>query len=463
MTSKLLSNNIMKKKFVNKKEAKQLISKLSNEFAVVKNPGYIHPDYELYPLAKKLTKANKLVAAVMDMDGTTTTTEVLCIHSLEYMIRKFSGRMDKTSWKGLTEKDYPHIIGNSTTKHVEYLIYSYSKSFRKNEVIKSFLFAAFWTIFFGKDNQRKEEVKINLKSFGCRDFTTDSFLNKFKKVSALLDEDKEQISDYLFSQFKNHFTSLNFNDYVRFGIDVYYQRYHEILERIRLGESKFVAEELFGEPQKHLIEAMPGMTVFLPLIKGMITEHQDIFFDYLIKSYEHKTGKSLITKKIEIARSKFYSLCRYFQKSPAKTAIVTSSIFYEADIVLREVFKVISYDLNHLLPDDEFKKNLLLKFSDYNFYYDAIISASDSSEIRLKPHRDLYSIALYKLNVPQNDFDKVIGFEDSESGTIAIRAAGIGLCVAVPFTQTSGHNFKAASYICKGGIPEVILKHNLFL
>lgn len=456
-------DNMMKKKFVNKKEAKQLISKLGDEFAVVKNPGYIHPEYELYPLAKKIRKTNKLVAAVMDMDGTTTTTEVLCIHSLEFMIRKFSGRMDKTIWQGLTEKDYPHIIGNSTTKHVEYLISTYSKSFKKNEIIKSFLFAAVWTIFFGKDQQRKDEVLLNLKSFGCQDLIDDPFIRKFKNINVLVDEDKEQISEYLFNKYKNHFNTFGFSDYVRLGIDVYYQRYHEILERIRLGESHFIAEELFNDANKHLIEAMPGIAVFLPMIKGMITEHQELFFDYLIKSYEHKTGKTLSNKKIESARKYFYSLCNHFQKLPMKTAIVTSSIFYEADIVLREVFKVICSELNNLLPDSDFKRNLIEKFSDYNLYYDAVVTASDSSEIRLKPHRDLYSIALYKLNIPKNDFDKVIGFEDSESGTIAIRAAGIGLCVAVPFTQTSGHNFKAASYICKGGIPEVILKHNLFL
>lgn len=454
----------MKKKFINKKEAKSIIAKLGNEFVVVKNPVYIHPEYELYPLAKKIKSTDKLVAAVMDMDGTTTTTELLCIHSLEFMIRKFSGRVDTQTWKGLNPKeDYPHIIGNSTTKHVEYLITKYSKSFKKNEVIKSFLFAAAWTLIFGKDNQRKSEVVLNLKSFNCQSMIDDEYLKKFNKLSALLDEEKEQQSEYLFNKYKNNFSSFGFSDYVRLGIDVYYQRYHEILERIRLGESKFIAEELFGDAHKHLIEAMPGIPVMLPMIKGLITEHHDLFFDYLLKAYEHKTSKAFSPYYSEKARKNFIKLCQNFQVAPLKTAIVTSSIFYEADIVLREVFKVISSELNNLLPDSSFKKNLLQKFSDYNFYYDTIVTANDSSEIRLKPHRDLYSIALFKLNISKEDFNKVIGFEDSESGTIAIRAAGIGLSVAVPFAETSGHNLKAATYVCKGGLPEVILKHNLFI
>jgi beta-phosphoglucomutase-like phosphatase (HAD superfamily) len=454
----------MKKKFINKIEAKTLITKLGDEFAVVKNPVYIHPEFELYPLAKKIKTADKLVAAVMDMDGTTTTTELLCIHSLEFIVRKFSGRVDTQTWKGLNPKeDYPHIIGNSTTKHVEYLIAKYSKSFKKNEVIKSFLFAAAWTLIFGKDNQRKSEVVMNLKSFNCQDLITDEYFKKIINLTTLLDEDKEQLSDYLFNKYKNYFSSLGFNDYVRLGIDVYYQRYHEILERIRLGESKFIAEELFGDPHKHLIEAMSGIPVMLPMIKGLITEHHDLFFDYILKAFEHKSGKAFSLTNMEKARKNFTELCQKFQVSPIKTAIVTSSIFYEADIVLREVFKVISNELNNLLPDSDFKRNLLKKFSDYNFYYDAIVTANDSSEIRLKPHRDLYSIALFKLNVAKEDFNKVIGFEDSESGTIAIRAAGIGLSIAVPFAETSGHNLKAAAYVCKGGLPEAILKYNMFI
>ena len=53
--------------------------------------------------------------------------------------------------------------------------------------------------------------------------------------------------------------------------------------------------------------------------------------------------------------------------------------------------------------------------------------------------------------------------EDSESGTIAIRAAGIGVCVAVPFADTTGHDLTAATYILHGQLPETILAYNCFL
>lgn len=455
----------MKKKFANKIEAKQFISKLGDEFAVVTNPGYIHPEYELYPLAQKIKKpVSNLTASVMDMDGTTTTTEALCIHSLEYMVRKLSGRLTKQQWKGLDPvKDYPHIIGNSTTKHVEYLIEKYQKTFKNDQITKSFLYSACWTIIYGKDAKRKEEVLQNLNDFNCSELIKDDRLIRLNPSSLPDDEDEEQLGEYLFSKFGSQFKTPDFNSLVRVGIDVYYQRYHEILERIKLGEGKFIAENLFGDPDKHLIEAMPGIEIFLPMIKGLITSNEDVFFDQLLIDYEIKSGKRFPEKNIDKARNSFKKLCHHFINNPLKVAVVTSSIFYEADIVLREVFKIILSKLDKMLPNGDEKNKILNKFKDYKNYYDAVITASDSNEIRLKPHRDLYSIALYKLNVPREKFHQVVGFEDSESGTIAIRAAGIGLSIAVPFAETSGHNLKAATYVCKGGLPEVILKHNLFL
>ena len=86
-----------------------------------------------------------------------------------------------------------------------------------------------------------------------------------------------------------------------------------------------------------------------------------------------------------------------------------------------------------------------------------------SNKILLKPYRYFIIIALQNLHISKNDFINVIGLEDSESGTFAIRAAGIGCCVAVPFAQTSYHNFEAASLVSKGGLTELILTHNLFL
>lgn len=83
---------------------KFLFVTLGEDFALIENPGYVFPGFEIVPLAKKSKSVENIIAAVMDMDGTTTTTEVLCIHSLEYMIRQITGRMTKDSWSGLILK-----------------------------------------------------------------------------------------------------------------------------------------------------------------------------------------------------------------------------------------------------------------------------------------------------------------------------------------------------------------------
>ena len=130
---------------------------------------------------------------------------------------------------------------------------------------------------------------------------------------------------------------------------------------------------------------------------------------------------------------------------------------------MAEMVKVARNEIPKYNLSSETENFLHNKFSNYKNLFDAFVTASDSSEIRLKPHRDLYSIALHQLGISKNIFDQVIGFEDSESGTIAIRAAGIGMCIAVPFAETSGHNLDAATFICEGGLPEALLNYNLFL
>jgi hypothetical protein len=114
--------------------------------------------------------------------------------------------MTKQQWKGLDPvKDYPHIIGNSTTKHVEYLIDKYQKTFKNDQIIKSFLYAAGWTIIYGKDAKRKEEVILNLNDFNCADLIRDERLIKLNPSSLPDDEDEVQISEYLFSQYRAQF------------------------------------------------------------------------------------------------------------------------------------------------------------------------------------------------------------------------------------------------------------------
>ncbi|NPV12343.1 MAG: HAD family phosphatase [Ignavibacteria bacterium] len=431
-------------KIINSQEASENLLSLSDEFVIIKNPDFIFPGYEVVPLAKKIFNPENFIAAVMDMDGTTTTTEELCVESLEFMIRKMSGLLTRDQWIGLNEKDYPNVIGNSTTKHVEYLINTYRSLIKFEETINSFVSSIIWTLRKGRSEQRKNEVKDLLKSFDIE--------NAFENF--LINLNEEKISNENFKNLANNILNrINLNDtstLTKIGIEIYYQHYHQYLLNLSSGQRS----------SKKLIEPLPGVAITLSLIKGLLGEEAEKLSDKLIEEYKRKNPQTNLQIDFNEAKNKLKKLGTYFESNPVKTAVVTSSIFYEADIVLTEVFDQIKQEIKDWNISSERKEKIINKFSSYQNFYDAVVTATDAYEFRLKPHRDLYSIALHKLGISKKDFSKVIGFEDSQCGTIAIRAAGIGCCIAVPFPQTSGHDLQAASYILWNGLPEFVIKLN---
>ncbi len=454
-----------KNSIITQHDASRLIAGLGEEFALIPNPDYIHPRYEVVPLAPKLAaSAGPLVAVVMDMDGTTTTTEELCIHSLEFMVRKISGRMTPAAWVGLDHTlDYPNIIGNSTTKHVEYLITKYRALINPVQLRRSYFYSALWTIVLGQDEQRRAEVKNSLANLGCSDMLSDPQLHQLERTKVFTPDTSDEIVDRFLVKYGEGFRTETVTAIVRAGIDIYYQIYHDILIDMMNGKSDELALKFLGSADRHLIEPMPGIGVALALMKGWLGADAAGVFETLVAELVNKTGVTYDGTTLDAARENFVSLGRYFALHPLKISVVTSSIRYEADIIMGEVCHVIQQQIGTWTIPEETRTMLRRKFSSYRNVYDGFVTANDSSEIRLKPHRDLYSVALHALGIPKEQFCRVAGFEDSESGTFAIRAAGIGLCVAVPFEQSKGHNLTAASHILPGGVPEAIILHNLFM
>ncbi len=454
-----------KNSIITRDDAARLIGDLGGEFALIPNPDYIHPRYEIVPLAPKLTAATEpLVAVVMDMDGTTTTTEELCIHSLESMVRKISGRMTAAEWKGLDHAlDYPNIIGNSTTKHVEYLVTKYASLIDAAHVRRAYFYSALWTIVLGQDEQRIGEVKNNLANLGCGPMLHDAQLLALTRSKLFVPETSGDIVDVFLERYGSGFRAAGVTAMVRVGIDIYYQIYHDMLMEIRSGKGDELARQFLGSTERRLIEPMPGIGIALSLMKGWLGADVTGVFDTLASELEQKTGAAYSASVLEAARKNVAALGVHFEQHPLKISVVTSSIQYEANIVMSEVCHVIQQQIDLWNIPDAKKQFIRQKFSSYRNIYDGFVTANDSSEIRLKPHRDLYSIALHVLGVPKEHFHRVAGFEDSESGTFAIRAAGIGLCVAVPFEKSKGHNLDAASFILPGGVPEALIVHNLFM
>jgi beta-phosphoglucomutase-like phosphatase (HAD superfamily) len=456
-------------KFVTPQEAGNILQELltelnCDEVAVVKNPAYINSPLELYPLAANHREPlQQLVGVVKDMDGTTTTTEPLCIHSLEWMVRKITNRMDTSVWTGLDHTiDYPHIIGNSTTKHIEYLIKTYESDIQPEAFRKAYLDAVIWTLTCGRDEGRRREVNANIPALGLAGLLEDNELHSVVASGIYTPQSAPQLVDKLLAKYGDTFQLTRFIDKVRAAVDIYYVRYHSILMDIAAGRGRERARELLSDPNKRLVEPMPAVAIFIALIKGWLGEDVALFYDQLAA---HILAKSHLWKESELVQFKprLALLGRYFQNHPVKVAIVTSSIAYEANIVLTEVFNVLREQIAEWPIADTKKEELIKKFHIYQEVYDGFITATDSSEIRLKPHRDLYSIALHQMGIPKSKYEQVVGFEDSESGTIAIRAAGIGVCVAVPFAETAGHDLSAATYILHGQLPETILAYNCFL
>ena len=437
----------------------------TSEFTIVENPSYIYRPYDIYPMPPKiLTPRKRLVAIVKDMDGTTTTTEELCVHSLEFMVGKICGKELDNGWKGIERKaDLLYIVGNSTTKHVEYLVRKYESGIDIEAFRRAYFQAVLWNLIEGRDPGRREEVLANLQTLGVGGMLKEDSVRSFLDRTSFDKKEGESLIRALLRLYPRMPRLETFGDRVRAAIDIYYMRYHEILALMAKGKGDSLSAEILGNPSAHLIEPMPGVAIFIAAIKGWLGEHLGRFGEELRELLRLRPKCGATPDEIGEGMGLLSGLGCWLEENPLRVAIVTSSIEYEARIVLKEVFKVLHRQVTDWNIPTEKKEFILSRFSDFSKTYDGFITASDSSEIRLKPHPDLYSIALHRMGVVREDMDAVIGFEDSESGVRAIRAAGIGLCVAVPFPFTQGHDLAAAAFVLHGGLPEALLKYSLFL
>lgn len=427
------------------------------EVAVVANPSYVACPVELYPLAPRNPGPFDAVAGiVMDMDGTTTTTEPLCLHSLEWMVRAITGRPEPAAWAGLDpRRDYPHIIGNSTTRHVEYLVRTYGADVRMEAFREAFVAAVAATLTSGHDEGRRREVLADAAALGLREMLADDRLRRLTadRVGPSADDLRALVTRY------GRAVSLStFADQVRAAVDIYYVRYHAILDSIREGSTDAPVTTSGSPAGRCLVAPMPAVGIFLALVKGWLAETPDAMYELLADQVHKLTGANP-----RHPPSVWQAMARWFARHPAPVSLVTSSIQYEADIVLGEVFRQLRNEAGRWPLPAATRERIAAGFASHRAYYDAYVTASDSSEIRLKPHRDLYSIALYRMGVCRGDYHRVIGLEDSESGVVAIRAAGVGCSVALPFLESSDHDFRAATHVVHGQLPAVLLNHACYV
>lgn len=437
----------------------------ADQVVQVRNLDYVTAPFELYPLAAQTRPPLRRIAAfTVDMDGTSTTTEPLALHSLEYMVRRFTDRHSKQEWEGLDPHlDLPHVIGNSNFRHTEFLLQRYRDRLNLGAFASAFIEAVCWTLSAMSDPQRRRTVSHNARACGLGDLLDD---RDFRAVIGGGTVDSEtvaaQVTPFV-ARFAPAFRPEHFGTEVSAALDIYYMRYHALLRAIEQGRAEQLSRDLLGEPGRHLIEPMPGYDVFLPLIKGWLNNEADALYEPLRAYLLERPELGYDAAELDNWRPRLATLARHFHQYPAKVALVTASISYEAETSMKEVLSIMARKVRAWPVSANCRESLVRHLDGFNDVFDAFVCASDACEHRLKPHPDLYSLALHEMSVPKDQYAHCVGLEDSEPGIIALRAAGVGCAVALPNRDTVGQDFTAATETVPGGLPELVLARNLLL
>lgn len=435
------------------------------EFAQVRNLDYVFSPYELYPLAPRVRPPLERIAAfAIDMDGTSTTTEPLALHSLEYMVRRLTGRVAKSQWSGLDQRlDYPHVIGNSNFRHTEFLLQRYREHIDHAAFTQAFFEAICWTLACMTDAQRRRDVTQNARNCGLADMLADGEFRRLIDSAAVDVDNVGPLVEPLVRKFGPAFRPGHESERVGAALDIYYLRYHSIVRQLERGAGDRLAAELLGESGRRLLEPMPGYDVFVAIIKGWLGPEADALYEPLRHYLLEQAELGHTAAELDGYRPRLVKLAEHFRKRPAKLALVTASIAYETHACMKEVMHVVAQQVQQWPVPAEQRDRLAERLADYRAVFDAFVCASDACEPRLKPHRDLYSLALFQMSVPKREYPCCVGLEDTEPGIIALRAAGVGCAIAMPNRDTQRQNYAAAAEIVRGGLPELILVRNLLL
>jgi beta-phosphoglucomutase-like phosphatase (HAD superfamily) len=435
------------------------------EFAQVRNLEYVFSPGELYPLAPHVRPPlERIVAFALDMDGTSTTTEPLALHALEYMVRRITGRVERSQWSGLDERrDYPYVIGNSNFRHTEFLVQRYRDCVDRTACAHAFIEAVTWTLACMTDAGRRRDVAENARRCGLADLLAEREFGRLVAQGGVDADNVARLAAPLAARYGPAFQPPHDSQLVAAALDIYYMRYHSILRRLEHGEGDRVACELLGKHGRHLVEPMPGYDVFVPLVKGWLDAEVDGLYEPLRAHLLRHPELGHTAAELDPCRPRLTKLAEHFRRQPAKLALVTASIAYETHACMAEVLRVLVRSVGHWPISAAGRQRVAERLADRTAVFDGLACASDVWEARLKPHRDLYSLALYQMSVPRPDYPYCVGLEDTEPGIVALRAAGIGCAVALPNRDTQRQNYAAATEVVLGGLPELILVRNLLL
>lgn len=394
----------------NRERAAAILEQDGGEFVVIENPKSVFPPFETYPLPpKRYALDDGLRAVFVDLDGTITSTETLYLNVLEAVARSITGRRRDDGWAGLDEaRDYPHLVGNSVTKHVEYLLDRFAPEFNLES--------------FGKD------AAAACAANEANPFDDARLRDTRATASALALEDGfERLRDPLLQ--------------ILAGVEIYYQQLYS---------------KMRSDDPGRWIRLAPGVGLFHAVLHGCLNDVETL-------NLEAALGGTLPEADSAERLRTVRTLSRYFARAKPTLAVVTSCSGPEADFILRSAFTAMAEEVDAWDLEPELAENVRAVLADHRTYYDGVYTASLVPEFRVKPHRDIYSAALNALGIPPAQFHRVVVLEDTEVGIVAARAAGLPLTCAVPLPESFGHDFHAASHVLKGGLAEAMFDKQLFL
>jgi hypothetical protein len=326
---------------------------------------------------------------------------------------------------------------------------------------QAFIEAVAWTLACMTDAGRRRTVIENARHCGLGEMLND--LRDLVAHGPMEPQDVARLVQPLVARYGPAFQPGHESQLVAAVLDIYYMRYHSILQQIQRGAGDKLARELLAGRASHLVAPMPGYDVFVPLIKGWLGPEIDALYEPLREHLLARPELGHTPAELDRCRPRLVRLAEHFQTKPAKLALVTASIAYETHACMDEVMRVTAQQVRQWPVPAECRDRIAERMAERDRVFDGFVCASDTWEARLKPHRDLYSLALYQMGVPKDEYRLCVGLEDTEPGIIALRAAGVGCAVALPNRDTSRQNYAAATEVVQGGLPELMLARNLLL
>ncbi|HNR30337.1 MAG TPA: hypothetical protein PKI11_05570 [Candidatus Hydrogenedentes bacterium] len=420
--------------------ATRQLHNLAEDFAVIRKDSGPFPPFEVVPLAPKRTMLDDgLAVALMDMDGTTTSTEDVCCLAMEEMMRRMSG-LAAEAWPGLDrDRDHPALIGYSGRENLEYLGEKYGHLFSLDATTRAYIEAAAWNIGPWADPAQAANVRDWLAGLGLAALLNDP------RFRVLMRSGKEPaahggVLDALCAECIGALRAAWPACATDVGLTIYAHDYHR---------------RLVGNDEP-MIRPLPGVGVVMAALKGRLGADAACCFDMLAAALDDVVNA-------DEGRDTLRALGVHFERQPARLALVTTSSAFETRHVLRHVFTRLRAEIMDWGLPPERSDAVHELFQTAETSYDAVVTSTDIPETRLKPFRDPYSAALARLGVDAAALARVVGFEDTEPGVISLRAAGVPVAVALPLEGTRAHDFQAASHVATRGFPEILLRHRLFL